>query len=110
LADETGGVAAPAIVLQLFVTGQTPRSLRALANLRRICDLRLPGRYEIRVVDVLERPQVAEEARVLATPTLIRLAPAPNRRVIGDLSDERRVIDGLELDGAAGSSLPASFP
>lgn len=110
MADETGNGAPPPVVLQLFVTGQTPRSLRALANLRRICDQKLPGRYEIRVVDVLERPQVAEEARVLATPTLIRLAPTPPRRVIGDLSDERRVIDGLELDGAAGSTLPSSFP
>lgn len=88
----------PAVVLELFVTGQTPRSLRALTNLRRICDARLPGRYELRVVDVLERPQAAEEARVLATPTLIRLAPAPPRRLIGDLSDEGRVIAGLELD------------
>ncbi|MCU0625867.1 MAG: circadian clock KaiB family protein [Gemmatimonadaceae bacterium] len=98
----------PPVVLQLFVTGQTPRSLRALANLRRICDARLPGRYELRVVDVLERPQMAEEARVLATPTLIRLQPAPPRRVIGDLSDERRVVDGLELDGASGASFSVS--
>lgn len=110
MAERDGeGALRPPVVLQLFVTGQTPRSLRALANLRRICDARLPGRYELRVVDVLERPQVAEEARVLATPTLIRLSPQPSRRVIGDLSDERRVVDGLELDGAVGTTHP-SFP
>ncbi len=98
------------VVLELFVTGQTPRSLRALANLRRICDAHLAGGYELRVVDVLERPQAAEEARVLATPTLIRLLPAPPRRVIGDLSDEGRVIAGLELDAAGGSPLHPTYP
>lgn len=110
MAEHDDGRPAAPVVLELFVTGQTPRSLRALTNLRRICDAHLAGRYELRVVDVLERPQAAEEARVLATPTLIRLAPTPPRRVIGDLSDERRVIAGLELDAAGAPPLHPTYP
>lgn len=87
------------VVLQLYVTGDTPRSQRALANLQRLCDQHLAGRYSLEVVDVLTMPHLAEAARILATPTLVRLHPAPPRRVIGDLSDDRRVLDGLDLDG-----------
>jgi circadian clock protein KaiB len=86
------------VVLQLFVTGDTPRSQRALANLQRLCETHLRGEYTLEVVDVLARPQMAEAARILATPTLVRVQPGPARRVIGDLSDDLRVLHGLDLD------------
>jgi circadian clock protein KaiB len=85
------------IVLSLFVTGRTPSSERAVVNLRRICDHRIDGECEIRIIDVLESPRKAEEMRILATPTLIREAPLPARRVIGDLSDMEKVFLALDL-------------
>jgi circadian clock protein KaiB len=85
------------IVLSLFVTGRTPSSERAVVNLRRICDNRINGQCEIRIVDVLENPRKAEEMRILATPTLIREVPLPARRVIGDLSDMEKVFAALDL-------------
>jgi circadian clock protein KaiB len=84
-------------LLRLFVTGSSGRAQQALANLRRICEEELNDRYEIEVVDVLERPDLAENERVLATPTLIKRLPPPLRRVIGDLSDKEKVLLGLEL-------------
>ena len=83
--------------LKLFVTGQTLRSSRAIMNLRRICEEELGTGYELDIIDVLERPQLAEEERVLATPTLIKKSPLPVRRIIGDLSDTKQVLRGLEL-------------
>jgi len=83
-------------LLQLYITGLTPRSERAIANLRRICEEKLDGRYEMVIIDVLERPQLAEDERILVTPTLIKPLPLPSRRVIGDLSDMDKVL--LELD------------
>ena len=83
--------------LKLYVTGQTPRSAAAIANLQRLCEHELSGQYEIEVIDVLERPQLAEEERVLATPTLIKELPPPLRRIIGDLSDSEKVLLGLGL-------------
>ena len=68
-----------------------------MANLRRICEQELRGRYELQVIDVLEQPQLAEDERVLATPTLIKQLPPPLRRVIGDLSDKDKVLLGLEV-------------
>lgn len=79
------------------MTGTSPRSGVAIANLQRICEEELDGRYELEIIDVLEHPQMAEEARVLATPTLIKRLPPPLRRVIGDLSDTERVLLGLDL-------------
>jgi len=90
-------------VLKLYVTGQTQRSVRAIANLRRICSEELKGQYEMVVIDVLERPQLAEDEKILATPTLIKALPAPLRRVIGDLSDTEKVVLGLDLRSAADS-------
>lgn len=90
-------------VLQLYIAGLTPRSQRAIANLERICRDQLSGRYEMLVIDVLERPQVAEEERILVTPTLIKPLPPPARRVIGDLSDTARVLSGLDLSSAVPS-------
>lgn len=84
-------------LIKLYVTGQTPRSLRAIANLRKICDEELSGLYELVVIDVLERPQLAEDEKILATPTVVKELPQPIRRIIGDLSDSERVLLGLDL-------------
>jgi circadian clock protein KaiB len=86
-----------AYVLKLYVTGTSPRTSIAIANLRRICDQELHGRYELQIIDVQEHPQLAEDERILATPTLIKQLPPPLRRVIGDLSDKEKVLLGLEL-------------
>jgi circadian clock protein KaiB len=83
--------------LKLFVTGHTLRSSHAISNLRRICEEELGTGYELDIIDVLERPQLAEEERILATPTLIKKFPLPVRRIIGDLSDTKQVLRGLEL-------------
>jgi len=83
--------------IKLYVTGRTPRSEQAIANLRRICDEELSGRYQLVVIDVLERPQLAEDEKILATPTVVKELPAPIRRIIGDLSDKERVLLGLDL-------------
>jgi circadian clock protein KaiB len=84
-------------LLTLYVTGQTPRSQRAIANLRELCEQELQGRYELTVIDVLEHPQLAEDQKILATPTVVRELPPPMRRIIGDLSDSERVLLGLDL-------------
>jgi circadian clock protein KaiB len=88
-------------LLKLYVTGQTLRSQRAIANLRRICEEELGGAYEMIVIDVLERPQLAEHEKILATPTVVKELPTPIRRVIGDLSDSERVLLGLDLRSVA---------
>ncbi|MEU6847916.1 circadian clock KaiB family protein [Streptomyces sp. NPDC046716] len=88
-------------VFTLFVAGASERSDAARSNLRRVCASRLVDGYELTVIDVVERPELAEEHRILATPTIIRIAPLPQRRVIGDLSDERRAALALGLPDAA---------
>ena len=91
----------PAIyVLKLYVAGQSVRSQRAMANLRDICD-RLAQKCELTIVDVLELPQLAEDDRILATPTVIRQRPLPVRRVIGDLSDPEKLVQWLNLPQSA---------
>lgn len=88
--------------LRLYVAGQSPKSLRALANLRRLCEEHLPGRYEIEIVDLIEHPAQAREDDILALPTLVRRLPAPLRKVIGDLSNTEHALVGLRIqDGAA---------
>lgn len=82
---------------RLFVAGPTERSAVAAANLRALCESSLPGSYELEIIDAADRPDLAEEQRILATPTVIRLAPPPQRRVIGDLSDQRRTAYALGL-------------
>ncbi len=84
-------------LIKLYVTGQTPRSQRAITNLREICEEELRGQYELVVIDVLERPQLAEDEKILATPTVVKELPQPIRRIIGDLSDTERVLLGLDL-------------
>ncbi len=85
------------IMLKLYITGHTPRSEQAISNLRRICEERLSEQYELEIVDILEQPDLAEQEKIIATPTLIRVSPPPARRVIGDLSDTKKVLFGLSL-------------
>lgn len=85
------------MLIKLYVTGRTPQAEAAIRNLRRICDEELRDEYRLDVIDVLERPQLAEDERILATPTLIKELPPPMRRIIGDLSDRERVLLGLDL-------------
>lgn len=94
-------------VIKLYITGQTPRSQRAIDNLRRICEEELCGQYDLVVIDVLERPQLAEDEKILATPTVVKELPPPIRRIIGDLSDAERVLLGLDLHARKGPD-PAS--
>jgi circadian clock protein KaiB len=83
--------------LRLYLAGQTPRSVAALANLKEICEEHLAGRYKLQVVDLLENPQLARGDQILAIPTLVRKLPLPVRRIIGDLSNTERVLGGLDL-------------
>ena len=94
-----GGVPAqePTHELRLYVAGQTPRSLRAIANLRRICEEHLPGRYRIEVIDLVANPTLAKGDQIIAVPTLVRRLPEPIRKIIGDLSDTERVLVGLQI-------------
>lgn len=83
--------------LRLYVAGQTPKSVTACANLGRICEEHLAGRYRIEVIDLLDHPQLAQGDQVLAIPTLVRRLPEPVRKIIGDLSNTERVLIGLDL-------------
>lgn len=84
-------------VLRLYVTGHTARSERAIDNIRKTCDRVLKNRYELTVVDLFENPELAQEEQVIAAPTLVKSMPLPLRRLIGDLSDERRVLLALDI-------------
>jgi len=84
--------------LRLYVAGQSPKSLHAFANLKTLCEEHLAGRYEIEIVDLVEDPSEAHADDVLAIPTLVRRAPPPPRKVIGDLSNTERVLAGLRLE------------
>jgi circadian clock protein KaiB len=79
------------------VAGQTPKSLAAFANLKKICEEHLPGQYEIEVIDLLKKPQLASGDQILAIPTLVRKLPSPIKKIIGDLSNTERVLVGLDL-------------
>jgi circadian clock protein KaiB len=83
--------------LRLYVAGQTPKSLTAFSNLKKICEIHLKGRYHLEVVDLLVQPQLAKGDQILAIPTLVRKLPQPMRKIIGDLSDTERVLVGLDL-------------
>jgi circadian clock protein KaiB len=87
--------------LRLYVAGQTPKSLQAFANLKRICEEHLPGKYQIEVVDLLKNPQLAKGDQILALPTLVRKLPEPMRKIIGDLSNTEKVLVGLDLRSLA---------
>jgi circadian clock protein KaiB len=85
------------MVLRLYVAGTSPRSLRAIQNAKEICDEFLPGRHELQIVDILQQPTMAKDDQILAVPTLIKRLPTPLRRFIGDLSDRKVVLSGLNL-------------
>ena len=96
-ADQPGEVH----LLRLYVAGQTPRSVTAFANLKRICEEHLPGKYRIEVIDLIQNPQLAAGDQILAVPTLVRRLPEPVRRIIGDLSHTERVLVGLDVRPAS---------
>lgn len=83
--------------LRLYVAGQTPKSLAAFANLKKICDEHLAGQYHIDVIDLLKQPQLASGDQILAIPTLVRKLPQPIKKIIGDLSNTERVLVGLDI-------------
>ena len=83
--------------LRLYVAGQTPKSLTALTNLKKICEQNLAGRYKIEVIDLVQNPQLARSDQILAIPTLVRRLPEPLRRIIGDLSNSEKVLVGLDV-------------
>jgi circadian clock protein KaiB len=83
--------------LRLYVAGQTSKSVTAFANLKRICEEHIPGKYTIEVVDLLKNPTLAKGDQILAIPTLVRKLPMPIRKILGDLSDTQRVLVGLDL-------------
>ncbi|HUD56826.1 MAG TPA: circadian clock KaiB family protein [Terracidiphilus sp.] len=87
--------------LRLYVAGQTPRSIAAFANLKKICEVHLAGRYNIEVVDLVKHPQLAAGDQILAIPTLVRKLPQPLRKIVGDLRDTERALVGLQLRPAA---------
>ena len=86
-------------VLQLFVAGKSPNSVRAIANIKRICEERLQGSYELEVIDLYQQPQLAQGEQIVAVPTLIKKLPLPQRRIVGDMSDSGRVLAVLDLEG-----------
>jgi circadian clock protein KaiB len=89
---------APDYNLRLYVAGQTPRSVAAIANLKRLCDRHLAGRYNVQVIDLMKDPALAQRDQIVAIPTLIRQLPEPIKRVIGDLSNAERVLLGLDIE------------
>jgi circadian clock protein KaiB len=84
--------------LRLYVAGQTPKSLTAFANLKRICEEHLAGRYQIEVIDLMRHPELAQRDQIIALPTLVRKLPEPIKRIVGDLSNSERVIVGMNLE------------
>jgi circadian clock protein KaiB len=83
--------------LRLYVAGQTSKSITAFANLKKLCEEYLPGRYEIEVIDLVENPQLAAGDQIFALPTLVRKLPSPLRRIIGNLSDKEKFLVGMDL-------------
>lgn len=83
--------------LRLYVAGQTPKSIIALANLKRICEEHMEGRYTIEIIDLMDNPQLARRDQIVAIPTLVRELPSPLKRIIGDLSNTERVLVGLDV-------------
>jgi circadian clock protein KaiB len=92
-----GKSSAPQYVLRLYITGATPQSVRALANIKRICEEHLSGSYRLDVIDLYQQPHLAKAAQIVAAPTLVRQTPLPMRRILGDMSKTERVLAGLGL-------------
>jgi circadian clock protein KaiB len=90
-------LAQPSYVFRLYVSGTTPRSSMAVANVRRLCERYLPGRYQLEVIDVYKQPAATRQQQVVAVPTLIKEVPLPPQRFVGDMSDTERIVIGLNL-------------
>ncbi len=88
--------------LRLYVAGQTPKSLAAFANLKKICEENLAGKYRIEIVDLAAHPELARQDQILAIPTLVRQLPPPVKKIIGDLSNQERVLVGLDIERVTG--------
>jgi circadian clock protein KaiB len=97
MTSQTSQLSAATFELRLYVAGQTAKSLAALANLKRICETHLAGQYRIEIVDLAKTPQRAASDQILAVPTLVRRLPEPVRKILGDLSNEERVLIGLDV-------------
>jgi circadian clock protein KaiB len=95
--SKNGAAMKPKYLLHLYISGATPRSQRALANLKNICDKHLKGRYNLEVTDIFQNPEKLAAADIVAAPTLIKQLPLPVRRFIGDLSDTEKVVTGLSI-------------
>jgi circadian clock protein KaiB len=106
-ANQPGAAAnkGPPYVLRLFITGTTSRSARAIANLRRVCEQRLHGEYDLEVIDIYQHPAAAKEYQIVAAPTLVKMLPLPLRRIIGDLANEERILAGLDLVPVNGTTI-----
>jgi circadian clock protein KaiB len=98
--------AAPPVLLSLYIAGTTPMSARAVVNVRKLCDKHLAGRYQLRVIDLVDDPGKAQLAQIIALPTLIKQQPQPERRFIGDVSDPARVLLALGLHAAEVAGQP----
>ena len=90
--------------LRLYVAGQTPKSMAAIANIRKLCDRYLPGRCTVDIIELMKDPALAQRHQIVAIPTLIRELPEPIRRIIGDLSDTQRVLLGLDIEHSPGDA------
>lgn len=99
-------VATASYVLRLYVTGITPLSMRAIDNVKKLCEEHLEGRYELDIIDLYQQPQLAEGAMIVAAPTLVKKLPLPLRRMIGDMSDTSRMLVGLDLRKKTRPRLP----
>jgi circadian clock protein KaiB len=87
-------------ILRLYITGQTPRSVRSIENLRGLCEKYLKNQFDLEVIDIYQQPALAAEGQIIAAPTLIKTMPLPLRRLVGDFSDQKRVVLGLDLKTA----------
>ena len=97
LSDPLGDASTQRYVLRLFVSGMTARSTAALATIKALCEHELHGRYQLDVIDIYQHPELAVQEQIVAVPTLVRHLPEPLRRIIGDLSNEQRLLMGLDL-------------
>ena len=96
-----GALRHPKYIFRLYVSGSSTRSLRAIANLKKLCDEYLPEGYELEVIDIYKNPQLARDAQIIAAPTLVRQLPQPLRRFVGDLSNTRKLLVGLDISHEA---------
>jgi circadian clock protein KaiB len=103
--DPSSGRDQERIDLRLYVAGQSPKSVQAIENLRRVCEEHLAGRYRIELIDLVEHPKLARGDEIIAVPTLVRRLPEPLRKIIGDLSDTEQVLVGLQVRPAGGVDL-----